>query len=268
MLIDVHSHFYTEESGRPDWLRLNERRLAVASRIGITAQVASILGTWGRRSPTYFPSPDDVRHANHAMAALCRAHPRAVYGYCVVNPNDTDGALGEIERAGAEGMIGLKLAASRRADDRLVDSVVEAATRRGWPILHHVWQHRRREWPGQEASDARELACLADRHPDGHFILAHLGGGGDWSHSLRVMRSVENVWVDLSGSGVDIDMVHAALDEVGPARLVWGTDLTIDTAVARLRYLDALGLSDHDRDGIRWRNAWDLFVGMAHHVGH
>ncbi len=268
MLIDIHSHFYTAESAHPDWRELNERRLTVARQVGITAQVASILGTWGRWSPTYFPSPRDIRHANHAMVELCRAHPGVVYGYCVVNPNDTEGALDEIERGDAEGMIGLKLAASRRADDRLVDPVVAAASDRGWPILHHVWQHRRRDWPGQEASDARELASLADRHPDGRFILAHLGGGGDWSHSLRVVRSVENVWVDLSGSGVDIDMLHTALDEVGPPRLVWGTDLTIDTAVARLRYLDALGLSHEDRDRIRWRNAWDLLGGLAHHDGH
>lgn len=268
MLIDVHSHFYTAESLRPDWLRLNERRLAVAHRVGITAQIASILGTWGRRSPTYFPSPEDVRHANGAMAELCRAYPGIVYGYCVVNPNDTDGALGEIERGAAEGMIGLKLAASRRADDPLVDPVVQAASALGWPILHHVWQHRSRDWPGQEASDALEVARLAERHPDGRFILAHLAGGGDWHHSLRVVRGVENIWVDLSGSGVDVDMVHAALDEVGPSRLVWGTDLTIDTAVARLRYLDALDLSQDDRDRIRWRNAWDLFRGLANDAAH
>lgn len=268
MLIDTHAHFYSSASRMPDWDELNARRLAVGRQLGVVAHVASILGTWGRRSPTYFPSPEDVRHANEAMLALSRRHPGLVYGYCVVNPNDTAGAVGEIERAAAEGMVGLKLAASRRADDPLLDPVVEAATARGWPILHHVWQHRRRDWPGQEASDAVELAALAERHPDARFVLAHLAGGGEWRHSLRAVGGIPNVWLDLSGSGTDLDMVHAMLDMVPPTRMLWGTDLTVDTAVARLRYLEALGLPAADLERIRWRNALALFAGVRTDAGH
>ena len=62
-------------------------------------------------------------------------------------------------------MIGIKLAASRRADDPLLDPICRVAAARGVPVLHHVWQHRRRDYPGQEASDARELGALAARHP-------------------------------------------------------------------------------------------------------
>lgn len=268
MLIDVHAHFYTGESHRPDWGEVNARRLAVGRQLGITAQVASILGTWGRRSPTYFPSPEDVRHANDGMLALSHEHPGLVFGYCVVNPNDTAGALAEIERMAAAGMVGLKLAASRRASDRLLDPVIVAATAVGWPVLHHIWQHRRRDWPGQEASDAVELAALAGRHPDARFILAHLAGGGDWRHTLRAVSDVANVWIDLSGSGVDMDMVHAVVDAIPTTRLVWGTDLTIDTAVARLRYLQALGLPGADLERISWRNALALFTAIEPDADH
>lgn len=259
MLIDVHAHFYTAESSRPEWHAVNARRLEVSRQLDVTACVASILGTWGRRSPTYFPSAEDVRHANDAMEALCRDHPGHVFGYCVVNPNDIRGAREEIERRAAAGFVGLKLAASRRADDELLDPVVHAATACGWPILHHVWQHRRRDWPGQEASDGVELATLAQRHPDARFILAHLAGGGEWRHTLRAVGDVPNVWLDLSGSGADLDMVHALLDSVPTTRLLWGTDLTIDTAVARLRYIEVLELATEDIERIRWRNAHGLF---------
>ena len=44
-------------------------------------------------------------------------------------------------------------------------------------MLHHIWQHRRRDYPGQEASDAVELGRLAARHPSVVFLLAHIGGG-------------------------------------------------------------------------------------------
>ena len=64
-------------------------------------------------------------------------------------------------------------------------------------MLHHVWQHRRREWPGQEASDGVELCRLAARHPEVWFLLAHIGGGGDWLHTLRAARGARNVLLDL-----------------------------------------------------------------------
>ncbi|HET7038567.1 MAG TPA: amidohydrolase family protein [Gemmatimonadales bacterium] len=258
MLIDVHAHFHTERSIRGDWRRINHRRLEAGRQIGITAHVASIPGSYGTRSPLYFPSPEDVRHGNDALAGLCAEHRGLVFGYCVVNPNYPDQAVHEIETRVAAGFIGIKLLASRRADDPLLDRIAEAAARHGVPILHHIWQHRRHEWPGQEASDAAELATLAARHPGARFILAHLGGGGDWQHSLRVLRGVPNVWVDLSGSGLDTGMVEAALESVGVGRLLWGADITLDTALARLRYLETL-LGPQDMAAVRHGNAQAVF---------
>jgi predicted TIM-barrel fold metal-dependent hydrolase len=259
VLIDVHAHFYTERSLRADWSRLNRRRLEAGQRIGITAHIASILGSWGARSPVYFPSPDDVEHANRELYNLTQQHS-VVFGYCVVNPNYTDHALAQIDQWLGKGFVGIKLAASRRANDALLDPVAELAAERGVPMLHHVWQQRRRDWPGQEASDASELAELAQRHPRTNLILAHLGGGGDWAHSLRVVRGVPNVWVDLSGSGIDVGMIEQALDTVGAERLLWGADVTLDTGWAKLRYLESLQLSEEERRRIEFQNARDLFT--------
>lgn len=259
MLVDVHAHFYHARSPRADWQELNARRLEVGERIGITWHVASILGTWGRFSPTYFPSPDDVTFGNDRMLELVAAQPRRVRAYVTVNPNFPRHAVGEIERCLTRGAIGIKLAASRRATDPLVDPIAELAGGRGVPILHHVWQHRRREWPGQEASDGAELCQLAGRHPRTSFILAHLGGGGDWQHTLRAAGRQTNVLLDLSGSGLDRGMMEGALDAVGPQRLVWGSDLTLDAGLAKLRHLERLALAPSDLEAIRWRNAAAIF---------
>ena len=263
MLIDVHAHFYTDQAGRTDWCRLNRARLVAGERIGITAHVASILGTYGARSPTYFPSPEDVSHANDAMLQLQEKHVGLVYGYCLVNPNFSDHALDEIDRRIGAGMIGVKLAASRRASDELLDPIAKAAGDAGVPILHHVWQHRRRDWPGQEASDAIELAELAGRHPKTRFILAHLGGGGDWAHTIRVVEGLANLWTDLSGSGIDVDMIERALEVLGPERLLWGTDLTMATGWGKLRFLESLGLDPMAVDAIRHGNAFHIFPDGA-----
>jgi predicted TIM-barrel fold metal-dependent hydrolase len=258
-LVDVHAHFLHEASGRSDWAERNRSRLAAGSRIGITLHVASILGSWGRRSPIYFPSPEDVTSGNEALRAIVREHPGLVAGYVAVNPNYTRHAIAEIERGLAAGMVGVKLAASRRARDPLLDPIAALAGERGVPVLQHAWQHRRREVSNQEISDALDLLDLAGRHDGCHFILAHIGGGGEWAHSLRALRGVTNVWVDLSGSGVDRGMLELCLECVGPERLLWGSDLTMDTGWAKLRALEAMGLADQALEGIRWRTAARLF---------
>ena len=258
-LIEVHAHFLHARCGRKDWQERNASRLRAGDRIGVTVHVASILGTWGHTSPIYFPSPADVTLGNDEMLALQKRESGRVRSYVTVNPNDTEHSLREIERCLAQGAIGIKLAASRRADDPLLDAIAEEAARRGVPVLQHVWQHRRRDWPGQEASDGVELARLAARHPDASFILAHIGGGGDWQHTLPALADVPNVYVDLSGSGVDRGMLDRTLTAVGASRMVWGSDLTMETGLAKLWALDVIGLSADEMASIRWRNAARIF---------
>jgi uncharacterized protein len=262
VLIDVHAHFLHDRTPRADWRERNASRLRAGERVGITIHVASILGSWGLTSPIYFPSPDDCRYGNDYQLRLQREHPARIRSYVAVNPNYTDHALEEIRRCLDAGMIGIKLAASRRADDPLLDPVCRLAAERGVPVLHHIWQHRRRDYPGQEASDAVELGRLAVRHPSVPFILAHIGGGGDWLHTLPAVRSRSNIFVDLSGSGVDGGMLEACVESVGAERLLWGCDLTIETGWAKLRYLERL-LPAGDLEMVRWRNAARIFPAGA-----
>lgn len=263
MLIDVHAHFYHEASPRSDWRERNASRLRAGARIGITTHIASVLGSWGRTSPTYFPSPADCSEGNAWLRAFARDQGGAlVRGYVCVNPNVTEHALEEITRGLEAGMIGIKLAASRRTTDPLLDPIAEAAQRHGVPILQHIWQHRRRDWPGQEASDGEELAILARRHPGVQFILAHIGGGGDWTHTLRAIRRDGNIYVDLSGSGVDGGMLEACLDAVGVERLLWGCDITMETGWAKLRHLERL-LPEADLELVRCGNAVRIFPSGA-----
>jgi predicted TIM-barrel fold metal-dependent hydrolase len=200
-----------------------------------------------------------VTLGNDEMLAIQARDPGRVRGYVVVNPNDTAHALDEIARCAERGAIGLKLAASRRADDALLDPIAEEAARRGFPVLHHIWQHRTREWPGQEISDGADLGRLAARHPRVAFILAHIGGGGDYRHTFAAVERTPNIFLDISGSGVDRGMMDDALRAVGAGRIVWGSDITMETGLAKLRALEVIGVSADEMADIRWRNAARIF---------
>ena len=110
-LIDAHAHFYHRAAGRADWADVNAARMRAGDAIGVTYHVASVLGSYGFSSPTYFPSPDDVRRGNDAMLEICAAEPDRVRMFVTVNPNYTAHALAEIERCVARANV-----APRRRD--------------------------------------------------------------------------------------------------------------------------------------------------------
>ena len=241
MLIDVHAHFLHDRYAR--------------APTGASGTPAGSAPASASASPsTSPPSSEAGAHVTHlfplarrpplrqrrAARAPARAPRRGSAATSPSTPTTPTSRSRRSARCLDAGMIGIKLAASRRADDPLLDPICRLAAERGVPILHHVWQHRRRDYPGQEASDARELGELAARHPRRAFILAHIGGGGDWLHSLPPSARSPNVYVDLSGSGVDGGMLEACLEAVGVGRLLWGCDLTIETGWAKLRYLEHL----------------------------
>jgi uncharacterized protein len=258
-VIDVHAHFHTPSSNRIDWERYNSSRLNAGERIGVVCHVASVLGSWGATSPTYFSSPADQTRANDWMLDFAEQQAPRVKAWVAVNPNYTTHALAEIERGIARGAIGIKLAAGRRVDDALLDDIAAAAAQHGVPILQHIWQHRRRDWPNQDASDGVELARLAARHPRTTFLLAHIGGGGDWAHTNPAVREFENIVMDLSGSGIDRGMIDEALRWVGARRLLWAADLTLCTGLTKLRALPLTGASDDELADMCWRNAVRIF---------
>ncbi|MDQ3516794.1 MAG: hypothetical protein M3466_00130, partial [Gemmatimonadota bacterium] len=80
-LVDVHAHFFHAACGRADWRDLNAARFRAGDRMGITVHIASMLGTFGFTSPTYFPSPNDVTLGNDEMLALQSREPDRVRCY-------------------------------------------------------------------------------------------------------------------------------------------------------------------------------------------
>lgn len=258
-LIDVHAHFHSPFTNRADWTAYNASRLDAGVRIGVRCHVASVLGSWGYTSPTYFASPEDQTRANSWMFDFARDTGPSVRAFAAVNPNFTAHALHEIERGVKAGAIGIKLAAGRRADDALLDDIGAAAAQYGLPVLQHVWQYRRRDWPNQDASDGADLARLAARHPRATFLLAHIGGGGDYTHTFAATLDHPNIVMDLSGSGIDRGMLDGALASVGARRLLWASDITMCTGLTKLWALEHTGASREDIDAMRWRNAVRIF---------
>jgi len=257
MLIDVHGHLCPEVSEKVK--AYNEAQIHYAQKAGIDKLIVSSLGTWGMHSPAYMSSMEDVVRGNRFVYEKTRQYPGFLYGYCYLNPIFGPQALEELRHCVEElGLVGIKLGGALRASDPDLHPLVERAIEYDIPILHHVYQHRVKEHPNIEVSDPSDIRQLAQEYPELKIIVAHIGGGGDWEFGLRAIADCPNVYMDLSGSVADMGQMDLALRYLGPQRLVFGTDLTIETALARLEVLE---ISPEEKDLITHKNAQRLFGG-------
>lgn len=184
------------------------------------------------------PSPRTVRQSNDLAMRIVREHPDFYLGFCYLNPaHDPQFSQEEIERCIVQGNLsGIKLWIAVHATDARLDPLVHRAAELGVPVLHHAW-YKANGYAGNE-SNASEIADLARRHPQTTVIMAHLGGVR-WRGVLDI-KPCPNVSVDTSGAQPVAGLVEYAVAELGPERVVFGSDWPIrDFAVQKARVTGA-----------------------------
>lgn len=107
---------------------------------------------------------------------------------------------------------------------------------------------------------------FADKHPKVRLLLAHLGNGtGDRGRADLQVRAIQaarhgNLWVDTSSARSILPrLIEWAVQEVGPERLLFGTDTPLyHTAMQRTR-VESAEISDEAKRLILRENALKFF---------
>lgn len=207
--IDAHTHL---DDGRFD-----PAVIELGERLGIGLFLCSNLGAFQPH-----PGLDEVREMNRVLAGELRRHPDHLRGYCYVNPRYGGDSLDDLRRnVEGHGMVGIKLWIATLADDPLSDPILEYAAERRLIVLTHAWRKTVGRYPYE--STAVHVAAAARRHPDVHFLMAHLGGQVE--SAVNVVRDVPNVAVDTSGTIIGAGEVALAVARLGADRVVFGSDL-------------------------------------------
>jgi predicted TIM-barrel fold metal-dependent hydrolase len=228
MIWDLHCHLSGVPGRTPD--ERMARLIEFADRMGIER-----LCVYMGMKLSYDPEPRDLRQQNdEVLQALTHWHDRA-FGFVYLNPNHVEASLKELDRCVRDGpMVGVKLWVAKGCDDPALDTLVARAAELQAVIFQHTWMKtppvsaRPEAWsrldggnvPGE--SSPQDLAALARRHPKASFLCGHTGG--NWELGIRVVRDVPNVALDLAGSDPTQGFTEMAVREVGPERVVYGTD--------------------------------------------
>jgi predicted TIM-barrel fold metal-dependent hydrolase len=114
---------------------------------------------------------------------------------------------------------GVKLLNEMRASDPLLEPLAAFLEKFGVPVLHHSWYNN---FQGYSESTPRDIANLAKKFPNLRILMAHMRGAR--FRGIQDIKEHKNVWVDTSGSECEDGYLAYALKELGPERVVHGSD--------------------------------------------
>ena len=80
------------------------------------------------------------------------------------------------------------------------------------------------------------------------LVMAHSGGhpwaNGDWQRAIAVAGRYENLLLDTATSQIDNGMLERAVAELGPKRIVFGTDMPLLDPYTQLARVTGADISD------------------------
>jgi predicted TIM-barrel fold metal-dependent hydrolase len=279
---DVHCHFPRnwENPEDADYGRMVDARADALRAAGVTR--ASLL-CGGRFGLSYEESLEYARRHENLFVPSASIDPDEV------TPR-------EVRRLHEIGYRGLKIIGTRRPyDDYKYFGVYSVAEDLKMPILFHCGvigggvdysiTHPRRDpsaavafrrmremgrMQGRDVSATRmrpfHLDTIANNFPALRIIGAHMGGTGNYDEAASVARWRHNIFFDLSGGAtIERHAVERRLIgyEIGAEKLTWGSDCRDDEIadhVASLeRIFEQVGLSEDERERIRYINAAEIF---------
>ena len=213
---DIHTHLHGVPGDTPE--QRMEFLIRCADRVGIERLILS-----QGYSQDLHPTQDLLRQENDRVLRAVRRFPDRAYGSVYLSPSYVDLSLKEFDRCVRDGpMIGVgELEIDKRCNAPELDPIVERAVSMKAPILQHCWLKTGGNEPGE--SSPSDLVELAKRHPDANFICAHTGG--NWERGIRIIRDTKNICAEIAGSDPTSGFVEMAVRELGPERVVYGSDV-------------------------------------------
>ncbi len=155
---------------------------------------------------------------NDAVKTAYDAFPERLIPYCAVNPWQPDAAA-EVRRCGRDwGFKGLKLHPTLNgyhlSDPLLVNPLFEEAEALGIPVIVHGASDLYNAPP--------EFAEMARRFPRVTLLMAHMGFFWSVGQAIAFAKDLPNLYLETSRA--PIFEITTAVRELGPGRVIWGTD--------------------------------------------
>lgn len=152
---------------------------------------------------------------NDEVSEAARRFPGRIVGYCHISAAYPEAMLPELERCFRNQVFrGIKLyQVGVPFDSPLFEPVWSFARERRAPVLAHTW-----------GGAFTGFDVAAEKHPEVIFLAGHAGSGFAYQAYINAARKTPNFYLDLTYSREHTNMIETFVAEVGPERIVWGSD--------------------------------------------
>ncbi|MBU4194369.1 MAG: amidohydrolase family protein [Actinobacteria bacterium] len=211
-------------------------------------------------------SLDMCRNHNTYMMEAVAAHPDRLIGLAMTNPVAGKASDIELDRCFEGGLSGVGEISADAQGFRLDDTgttgrIAAAVEEAGLFMLLHVNEDVGHFYPGKTATTPAPVYRFLEKFPDTVAILAHWGGGLFFYELMpEVAKVTSSVYYDTAASPFLYRpaIYKAAVDIVGPGRILFGTDFPLLKMQRHLDEVEAAGLADDAKAAILGRNALAL----------
>jgi uncharacterized protein len=204
----------------------------------------------------------DPFQGNREIAEAAEEFPGRFIGYATANPHyPTDETEADLEHwlAQSPWVRGVKLHPSLHnypVTGPRYRIAFEVAARHNVPVLSHSWGE------GEEAllCSPTLLGQMAEAYPTVPILIGHSGGIlTGYRLSIEVARRHPNVYLETCGSFQAMGLMEFLVDEVGPERVLFGSDMAFLSLTAALGRAVYAKLTTTEKRMILGANAARLF---------
>lgn len=244
-MIDAHAHlgkwfnFYYDEG---DYISM----VRIMDRIGMkSAWISALIGIG-----------PDYKLGNQMVLEAIKAFPERFKGYVVLSPYFSDDMEEELNLRFSQGFIGIKLHPDTHMyplDGFRYLYAYNFANKIRCPVLIHTWGER----------DVRSLIEIAKSYPEATFIMGH--SGGDIKSMILagdLVNTVNNVYLDLTGSAMYNGIVEYYVDKIGSEKILFGTDFPFIDPRPAVGWIENSNISEEDRANIFYKNAERILTSI------
>ena len=248
---DAHSHLHSVPGDTP------EKRVEVLIRCADRMGIERLILSQGYITELH-PTAELIRSENDRVMAAVKRFPQRAYASVYLSPKFLEFSLREFDRCVRDGpMVGVgELEADMRCNAPELDPIVARAVSMKAPILQHTWLKLDGNEPGE--STPYDLVELARRHPEANFICAHTGG--DWERGIRILRDAKNICAEVAGFDPTSGVLEMAVRELGPERVVYGSDCGGRSFASQLAKVMGAAIPDSAKEQVLGGNLRRLFA--------
>lgn len=201
-----------------------------------------------------FPGAPDPAAVHDDIAALGGRTDGRVRGLVSLNPHqDRDVYRAEVARCVEDlGFVGVKIhplghAVKPGSDD--AQMVAEVAVELGVALMIHTG-------PGIPFADPAGWLYMAQAHPELTIVYAHAGAGLHTGSAITCAKQSENIYLETSWCNPQD--IRAAVNALGPHRVMFGSDMLFNIEVERTKY-EVMGFDDEAALALMADNAARVF---------